>query len=101
VNYSSTICTSARIAADANLITQGVSLFDDPEADAQWMQKHTRSGECHAQSPDKAFFVTPAIPVYLNEAMVIWVVGVKAPSNGQLIGYIPIDQVQIVPIPTL
>lgn len=101
INYSSMVCTDPRIAADADLIISGSSLYDDPQADAKWLNKQKTAGNCWQQPPNERFTVTSAYPVYLNDAMVSWVVGVTVPSTGKIIGYIPQDEIQLIPIPTL
>lgn len=101
INYSSTICTDPRISADAELITSGASLYNDPQADANWMEQQKKAGNCWQQPPNLRFTVTQAYPVYLNNATVTWVVGVKVPVTDQVIGYVPIDQIQLIPIATL
>ena len=101
INYSSTICTDPRISADAELITTGASLYNDPQADANWMEQQKKVGNCWQQPPNLRFTVTQAYPVYLNNATATWVVGVKVPVTDKVIGYIPIDQIQLIPIATL
>jgi opacity protein-like surface antigen len=100
-DYSSIVCTEPRASADANLISHGASLFNDAQADAQWMEHQKDVKNCWSQAPNQRFEVTQATPLYLNSAMVEWVVGVKVPTTGKVIGYIPIAQIQIIPIATL
>jgi hypothetical protein len=101
MSYNSMACTDARAAVDANLISQGAEIFGSPEMDGQWMEKQAAAKNCWRQAIDKRFTITPAVAVYLNNAMVYWVVGIKVPSTGYVIGYMPIDQVQLIPIGTL
>jgi hypothetical protein len=101
IDYSSTICTDPRVSADAELIASGASLYNDAQADASWMTKQKKAGNCWQQPPNMRFTVTQAYPVYLNNVMVTWVVGVKVPETDKVIGYIPLDQIQLIPIATL
>lgn len=100
-DYAVLMCKTPKLAAEANMISHGMPVTTDPSYDASWLKEQTGSKACIDLVPGQKFLVTPAIAVYVGSYGVEWVTGVaspEAPTN--TLGYVPVDQISFIPIPT-
>jgi|SRR5581483_2530719 len=98
LNYSAMVCTDPQYAVRANLISSGMGATTDPQYDAQWLETQKANKNCFQLAPTFGFKTTNAFAVYAGEIGAFWVVGVKD-HGGNIVGYIPIDDIQFIPIP--
>lgn len=100
-DYSVMVCKTAREAVVANLISHGLS-FGDTQAQGQWLAKARGEKTCMAVEPGKKFVTSPATAVYMRSLNnVKWAVQMLVPSTGESLGYVPLDEISFLPIPTL
>lgn len=100
-DYSVMVCRTAREAIVANLISHGLS-FGDTQAQGQWLAKARGDKTCMTVEPGRKFVTSPASAVYMRSLNnVKWAVQVLVPTTGESLGYVPLDEISFIPIPTL
>lgn len=101
-DYASMVCNTPQQAVVANAISHGYD-YGGQAAHKKWLEEQTANKVCIAMAPGQRFLTSKAIPIYqrsIND--VSWVVQMLPPSApNKPIGWIPIDQIRFIPIPSL
>jgi hypothetical protein len=96
--YSTFWCTQPHTSVLVNMAAAGIPNYGPP-IDDQVLQKEIEVGNCNRIPQSVRFKVTPSIAVYVGNFGAVWAAGVKDP-DGRLIGYVPTNSIEFIPVPT-
>jgi hypothetical protein len=101
-DYATMVCSTAEQALVANAISHGYA-FGNQSAHGKWLEEQQANKVCIAMAPGQRFLTSKATPVYMRSINdVRWVVQMLPPADtSRPIGWIPIDHIRFIPIPTL
>lgn len=96
------VCNTPENALIANAISHGYD-FGATVAHQDWLRKQTEKKTCAAVAPGQRFITSPAKAVYMRSINdVRWVVQMLPPSDiSRPVGWVPIQHIDFIPIPTL
>ena len=99
LNYATFYCTDPHTSVLVNLTAAGIPNYGPPYDDL-YLKREQEIKNCVQISPTTRFKTTNAISVYAGGFGTVWVTGVKD-AGGGIAGYIPVNSIQFIPIPTL